>query len=175
MPRTRSQNGFTLVEAALVTTLTAIAASLAAPGLQGALTLRRLDGAATELAANLQLARSEAVARNRAVRLSWHAAQRCYVVHTGAVDQCVCSDDGSASCSGDALLLKSVAWEAAGGLALQSNTTSMLFDPLHGTASPTATWHVSAADGRAVHHVVNVMGRVRSCSPLAAVPGLRAC
>jgi type IV fimbrial biogenesis protein FimT len=174
MPHKHSRNGFTLVEAAVVTTLTAIVASLAAPGFQGALALRRLDGAATELAANLQLARSEAVARNRAVRLSWHAVQRCYVVHTGAVDQCVCSDDGSASCSGDALLLKSVAWDAA-DVALQSNTASMLFDPLHGTASPTATWRVSAADGRAVHHVVNVMGRVRSCSPLAAVPGLRAC
>jgi type IV fimbrial biogenesis protein FimT len=51
----------------------------------------------------------------------------------------------------------------------------MAFDPLHGTATPTATWRVIARDGRAIHHVVNVMGRVRSCSPDAAVPGHRAC
>jgi len=34
---------------------------------------------------------------------------------------------------------------------------------------------VLGANGRAVHHVVNVMGRVRSCSPLNAMPGYTAC
>ena len=54
-------------------------------------------------------------------------------------------------------------------------TGSVLFDPLHGTASPTATVRVTGLSGRAIHHVVNVMGRVRSCSPLGAVPGYRVC
>jgi type IV fimbrial biogenesis protein FimT len=52
---------------------------------------------------------------------------------------------------------------------------SVLFDPLHGTSTPAGTWRVIGTGGRAVHHVINVMGRVRSCSPQAAVPGYRAC
>jgi len=173
MQRHRRQAGLTLVEAALVTSITAIVAGLAAPNLNGLLALRRLDAAATELAANLQLARNEAVARNQPVRLSLHAASGCYVVHTGAAGDCSC-DAAAARCTADARLLRHAAF-GADGLLLQSNTSSMVFDPLHGTASPSATWRVTGADGRAIHHVVNVMGRVRSCSPLAAVPGFKPC
>jgi type IV fimbrial biogenesis protein FimT len=50
-----------------------------------------------------------------------------------------------------------------------------LFDPLHGTSSPTATLRVLGMNGRAVHHVINLMGRVRSCSPSTTVPGYPAC
>ena len=58
---------------------------------------------------------------------------------------------------------------------LVANAASVLFDPLHGTATPTGTLRVTGASGRAIHHIINVMGRVRSCSPQAAVPGYRAC
>ena len=40
---------------------------------------------------------------------------------------------------------------------------------------PTGTLRVLGSQGRAVHHVINVMGRVRSCTPLGAMPGYRAC
>jgi type IV fimbrial biogenesis protein FimT len=52
---------------------------------------------------------------------------------------------------------------------------SMRFDPLHGTSTPTGTLRVVGANERAIHHVVNIMGRVRSCSPQAAVRGYAAC
>jgi type IV fimbrial biogenesis protein FimT len=45
---------------------------------------------------------------------------------------------------------------------------------MHGTSTPTGTLRLVGGRGRAVHHVVNVMGRVRSCTP-AGVPGWRAC
>ncbi len=51
----------------------------------------------------------------------------------------------------------------------------MLFDPVRGTTTPTATVRVVAADGRAIHQIVNIMGRVRACSPGGAVSGYRAC
>lgn len=175
MEHHRTQLGVTLVEALVVTGLTAIAASLAAPGMREALDRRRLDLAANELAANLQLARTEAVARNQPVRLSWFAADGCYLLHTGAAGQCRCAADGSAQCAAPAAAIRAVAWSAADRVALRSNASSIAFDPQHGTATPSATLRVIAADGRAIHHVVNVMGRVRSCSPRAAVPGLRAC
>jgi type IV fimbrial biogenesis protein FimT len=174
---TRRQRGVTLVEACTVVAVLAVLASTAAPNLQGLIDSRRLDGAATQLATDIQFARTEAVARNIPVRLSFHATAdgSCYVVHTGNADQCDCSTSGPATCSGDARQIKTVALTAADRVSLQANTASVLFDPLHGTSTPTGTLRLVGQQGRAVHHVINVMGRVRSCSPQGAMPGYRAC
>lgn len=169
------QRGLSLVETTVTLGLAAIVAGLAAPHLSTVLELRRLDGAASQLAGDLQFARGEALARNRPVRLSIDAAQGCYLVHTGAAEDCRCFAAAPATCSGGAQAIRGAAWTGADRLALQSSSNSLLFDPRHGTATPSATLRVVAADGRAIHHVVNVMGRLRTCSPLAAVPGYRAC
>jgi len=58
---------------------------------------------------------------------------------------------------------------------VEANANSVVFDPLHGTSSPTGTFRLIGTDARAVHHIVNIMGRVRSCSPQAAMPGYRDC
>lgn len=171
-----AHRGLTLVEMAATLAVLAVTASTAAPGLRHLMDTRRLNGFATTLAADLQLARNEAIARNEPVRISLHAAQQCYVVHTGAAAQCDCAAEGAALCSAGATQIRTVRWDTAGdALALQANSSSMLFDPLHGTASPTGTWRVVAADGRAIHQVVNVMGRVRSCAGAGTIPGLRPC
>ena len=176
-PSTPRQRGVTLVEACTVVAVLAVLASTAAPNLQGLIDSRRLDGAATQLATDIQFVRTEAVARNLPVRLSFHATPEgsCYVVHTGNADQCDCNAPGPAACSGDARQIKTVALTAADRVSLQTNMVSVLFDPLHGTSTPTGTLRVVGQQGRAVHHVVNVMGRVRSCSPQRAMPGYRAC
>lgn len=175
MPSPTCQRGVTLVEAAAVIAVVAVTASAAAPGLQQLIGRYRLEAAATQLAADLQLARNESIARNRVVRLSWHAASACYLLHTGAADGCRCGANGAAQCAPGQTPIRSVTWDGGTRFALQPTASSIAFDPLHGTVTPTATWRVTAADGRAIHHVVNVMGRVRSCSPQAAVPGYRAC
>ncbi len=177
MPRTSCLRGVTLVEMAVVMALAAIVVGLAAPGLRDTMDLRRLDGAATRLATDLQLVRTEAVARNQPVRISFHAlpGANCWVVHTGLAAQCDCSGDGPATCRGDARQIKTVRLPADERVGLQANMGSIVFDPLHGTGTPTGTLRLTGRDGRAIHHVVNVMGRVRSCSPAGAVPGYRAC
>ena len=43
--------------------------------------------------------------------------------------------------------------------------------PCKGTVTPTATLRVEARDGRAIHQVVNLLGRVRSCSPQGRIAG----
>lgn len=169
--------GVTLVEMAIVMTVGAILASTAAPGMRGLIDTRRLEGAAAQLATDVHYGRSEAVARNQPVRLSFQAITggSCYVIHTGLAAQCVCGPAGAAVCSGDAVHIKTVQLAQDNRVALQANAASLLFDPLHGTSTPTGTLRLTGADGRAVHHVVNVMGRVRSCSPSGAMPGYRAC
>jgi len=63
-------------------------------------------------------------------------------------------------------------------VSVRANVASILFDPLHGTGTPSGSVDVVTPAGQAIRHVVNVMGRVRTCSPAgstAVVPGLRAC
>jgi type IV fimbrial biogenesis protein FimT len=177
MASSTAQRGLTLVELAATLAVLAVTASAAAPGLRSLMDGRRLNGIATTLAADLQLARNEAIARNEPVRVSLHATQQCYVVHTGSASQCDCAAPASpAACTAGATQIRTVRWDASSdALAVQSNSASVLFDPLHGTASPTGTWRVVAADGRAIHQVVNVMGRVRTCAGAGAIPGLRPC
>jgi len=168
--RTR-QRGLGLVELSTVIAIVGVLAAVATPGLRGVLDARRLDGAATRLAADLQFARSEAVARNQALRFAVQPAAGCWIVHTGSAGDCRCNGDGQSSCSGSASALKTVTLDAADGIRLQTNTASLLFDPVHGTSTPTGSLSVLGRDGRELRHVVNVLGRIRTCTPLGNVPG----
>ncbi|WP_280151066.1 GspH/FimT family protein [Piscinibacter sp. XHJ-5] len=175
-----TQRGITLVEAAIVVAVAAVTVTSAAPSFHRFIEKQRLDGAAAQLATDLRFARAEAIARNTALRFSVQATPwgGCHVIHSGAAQQCRCAASGPAVCDADAREIKTVQWPAREGIALHSNVTSMLFDPLHGTSTPAGTLRLVAASGRTVHHVVNVMGRVRACSPqepAIAVPGYRAC
>jgi len=164
------QRGITVVEAAIAMAIAAIAASAVVPGLGSVVEKQRLEGVASQLASDLQQARAQAVLRNTGLRLSIHAAPwgSCYVVHSGAVGQCECEASGPAVCSGSAQPLKTVRLALADRIALQANVASLRFDPLHGTSTPAGTLRVVGGSGRAIHHVVNVMGRVRTCSPQGA-------
>lgn len=171
-----SQRGVTLVETAVAATLIAIAVSTAAPGFQNLVERKRLEGVAAQLATDLQYVRTEAVARNVPVRISFHSVigGSCYVIQTGNRAQCSCSGPAPATCSGDAEQIKTVWLPETQRVAVAASATSILFDPLHGTSTPTGTARVTGPQG-AIHHVVNVMGRVRSCSPDGAMPGYRSC
>ena len=173
----RRQHGLTLLELAIVVAIAAILVAAAAPSFTALIDARRLDAAATRLAADIQFVRSEAIARNRALRLSVIAGTdaSCWVVHSGAAADCRCSANDGAVCGGEARAIKGVALAAAERVGVAGNVGSIVFDPLHGTSTPTGTLRLTSARGRAVHHVVNVVGPVRSCSPEGAVPGYPAC
>jgi len=173
----RTQRGLSLVESMLAMAIVAIATGATLPGFQQALEQRRLEGAAAQLHTDLQLARSEAVARNRTLRMSFGtgASGSCYVVHTGTAGSCGCDNSGAPVCTSGAEALRSVHFAAGGQVQLQSNVSSMVLDPAKGTVSPTGTLRVLGAEGRAVHVVVNIMGRARKCSPGSAMPGYPAC
>jgi type IV fimbrial biogenesis protein FimT len=170
------QRGVSLLEVAIVVAIVAIVGASALPSFTALVESRRLEAAATRLAADLQFVRGEAIARNRSLRLSVRsgADATCWIVHTGAAADCSCAAAG-AVCAGEALAIKSVVLPNHERVGVAGNVASIVFDPLHGTSTPTGTLRLTDARGRAVHHVVNVLGRVRSCSPEGAVPGYPTC
>ena len=179
LPSRRCQRGVSLVESSVATALAAVATGIVAPGFEQAIQRRHLEGAAAQFETDVHHARSLAVARNQPLRISFasSAAGSCYVLHTGAAGACGCgSDDGQPPvCTGGAEAQRSVRFAAGERVGLQANVRSMVFDPVLGTATPTATVRFTARSGAALHQVVNLMGRVRACTPDAALPGYRRC
>jgi type IV fimbrial biogenesis protein FimT len=160
------QRGVTMIEACIVVAIACILAGSALPSFKETLDKRQVEGVSSEVGTDLRYARSEAVARNTGVRVSFY--QGCYVVHTGDRADCQCTGDGPAVCTGDAVALKTVNAASGRGVRVVSNVSSMRFDPSHGTTTPTGTVCAVPASGRALHHVVSLMGRVRACSPATA-------
>lgn len=177
----RLQRGLTLIEAAVTLAILVMLVYGAAPSFVGLIERQRLAGLAAQVATDVQFARSESVLRNEALRLSFYSAPwgTCYVVHSGARSQCSCAVASStAVCVADAVQFKTVLVPTSTGLAVQANVSSILFDPLHGTSTPTGTLRAVSTEAGAIHHIVNVLGRVRTCTPNAAgaaLPGYRVC
>jgi type IV fimbrial biogenesis protein FimT len=160
------QRGVTMIEACITLAIAGILAGSALPSFKDSLDKRKVEGLSSEVGTDLRYARSEAVARNTGVRVSFY--EGCYVVHTGSRADCQCDGQGPAVCTGDAVALKTVNSTEARGVQIVANVSSMRFDPTNGTTSPTGTVCTAPANGRSVHHVVSLMGRVRTCSPVAA-------
>lgn len=170
------QRGLSMVESMVTLTATLVALGSALPTLEQTRQRRHLDGLSAQLETDIQHARSLAVAQNRNLRLSFQAdnAGSCWIVHSGAADACSCAADGSAQCQAGSEALRSERLPAGHPVQLSSNVRSMIFDTTKGTVSPTGTLRLLARDGREVRLVVNIMGRVRACSPQADM-GYRAC
>ena len=175
--RRPAQWGLTLVECLITLAVVAVSLGAAAPSLRQMQERRQLEGAAAQLTTDIRHARSAAVARRAPVRLSVQTGEgsSCYVVHTGSAGDCGCSSSGEAVCSAGAEALRTVGFEAGRHLRLSSTSASMLFDPDRGTVTPTGTLQLQTADGAAIRQIVNIMGRVRACSPGGSMPGYRTC
>lgn len=173
----RRQRGVTLIESLIVTAITAVTLGAGLPGFEQARERRHLEGVAAQLETDIHFTRSLAVAHNRGLRIGFASGAEgsCYVVHTGAAQECRCTGRGETVCEGDAHALRTVHFDAQAPVQVRANVASMLFDPLKGTSTPTGTLRVTAATGHALHQVVNIMGRVRTCSPAPALIGYPAC
>jgi type IV fimbrial biogenesis protein FimT len=171
------QRGLSLIEACATLTIISVLVTAGWPSLKPTLDRKALQGLAAEMAADLQLARGEAVARQEGVRVAAHTGEggSCVIVYTGPANACQCGDAAAPVCEAEGRAVTYRFLPAAAGLAATTNVGSMRFDPRLGTATPAGTLQIVSTSGEAVHHVVNLAGRVRSCSPNAAVPGFRAC
>ena len=173
----RRQAGVTLVESLLVLTIAAVTLGAAVPSFETARERRHLEGAAAQFETDVQFVRSLALAHNRTLRMNFVAddAGTCYVVHTGAANECNCAGDGSVTCADAVQTFRSVHFESASPVQVRANVRSILFDPHQGTSSPTGTLRISGRSGAAIHAVVSLMGRVRHCAPAPGLPGLPGC
>ncbi|MBI5719840.1 MAG: GspH/FimT family pseudopilin [Burkholderiales bacterium] len=172
---TRRQRGFTMIEGLICVTVLLLAVSATLPGFSTAREHRRVEGAAAQLETDLQLARSLAVAQNRTVRFEIGRDEHgtCYVVHNGAAGDCTCSAQG-AVCKPGLEAHRSQHYAADTGVTLQANVGSMVFDPLKGTVTPAATLRVEGAR-TSLRQIINIMGRIRTCSPDGAMAGYKTC
>ncbi|HEY6135522.1 MAG TPA: GspH/FimT family pseudopilin [Rubrivivax sp.] len=175
--RRHAARGVTLIESMVVTTVLAIAASTAIPGMGGFKSRQALVNTAAEFETDVQHTRSLAVAGNAALRISFDARDgaSCYIVHTGAASDCECGASGEAVCRNGAESQRMVRFADGGPVAMRANVRSIVFDPVRGTSTPTGSVRFAQDSGAAVHQVINVLGRVRSCSPNREVAGYKAC
>ena len=172
------QQGITLVETVIVISILSILASIAVTSYSGLQERLRLEGLAAELATDIHYVQSEAIARNHAIRISFgtDTGGTCYALHTGGAGDCSCSSDGASFCTGASdSVLKSVGLLTARGVRIQANVTSILFDPTRGTVSPAGSMNLIASDNKTIRHVVNIVGRTRTCSPNGSAVGYKVC
>jgi|CXWL01.1.fsa_nt_gi type IV fimbrial biogenesis protein FimT len=171
------QAGLSLIESLVGLAVTAVSLGAAVPGWEQAREQRHLEGTAAQLETDIHYARSLAVMHNRTLRISFQndAAGSCYIVHTGSASACTCAADGATVCTSGNEAMRSVRLLQGGAVQLRANVRSIVFDPTKGTSTPTGTLRLVAPNDHAVHVVVNIMGRVRACTPTAAVHGYAAC
>lgn len=175
--RRQASRGLTLVEsmAAMATAVIALGSTL--PGLQDMRERRHLESVAAQLSTDLVHARTLSVSNGVSVRFNTQQAAdgMCYVVHTGAHGDCVCTGAGTAQCVAGAEMLRVVGFSQDKPIRFSSNAQAMTFDPTRGTVTPTATMTVSTPKGAAIRKVINLVGRVRTCSPGGAMAGYTVC
>ncbi len=171
------RQGLSLVESMTALTVVSALVALALPSFRSAIERRHLEGMAQQFETDVHYARSLAVARNGSVRMSFSVGSdhSCYVIHSGEANACRCANDAEAVCTGSAQALRAVRVEGQTGVRMESNSSSMLFDATYGTITPTGTIQFVGSRGDRIHQIVNIMGRVRSCSPAPALSGYRAC
>ena len=173
-----ASRGLSLVELLCSVAIMAILLGGVLPMLNDLRASQALQASAALLETDLQYARSLATLGGGAVRLSTQALPSggsCYAVHTGPAQACRCSGNGQARCDADATLLRLADQGGPSGITLGPVARSILFDGGKGTVTPTATFQMADRDGRVIHQIINIMGRVRSCAPAGKLGGLRAC
>lgn len=170
--------GLSLVELCCALAILSILISSAWPSLVNLWDAVRMQGRSQELAGDLLLLRSKAIARNQNLRITVLNDDQgsCYVLHDGGPRDCVCSSQGSFQCSvPSASAFKSVGYPKDIGLSLRSSAGSILFDPLLGGAAPGGTIRLMDRHGREIRHIVSLRGRVRTCAAGAGVSGHPPC
>lgn len=195
----RRVRGLTMVEMMVVVVVAAVILAVTAPSLRDFLTRQRVAAVNAELVTDLQFARSEAVARNRSVYLTFdasHDAFTCYTIHTrGTVGTCDCRNPPGSACPAIAGLveLKTVQVQRSTTVTLAAPDLPanwVRFSARRGMAewrdhTETHAGYVedwidfpvaveSSRSGK-LRTEVNIAGRPQACTPDGSIRGAAAC
>lgn len=170
-PDSRRSAGFTLLELLAAVSIVSILLALTAPSMQTLFTRNYLKASAQALAEDLQLARSEAIKRNRSVRIDIDTGVWCYGITQAETSPCDCraSPGATGACS-----IKRVVGTDYPAIRLESTFSSTSFEPHRATAL-NGTLTLSATNGKSLNVVLSRLGRVRICAPSGGVPGYEPC
>lgn len=178
LPQAVRPRGFSLIESTAALAVAATLATAALPSFGPMVERRKVEGIAAQLAGDLQFLRSEAVARNRPLRIRFEPQAdggSCYALQVDRGDGCRCVDAAQGRCAPELAPIKAVLLPLSGHVRIDANVAAIVYDPAYGTSTPAATLRVHGAGGAALHQVVNMMGRVRTCAPNGDFAGFRGC
>jgi type IV fimbrial biogenesis protein FimT len=156
----------------VVVALAAVLVTIAVPSFFDFLSKRRVEGVASELVTDLQYARSEAVARNQNVTITF--GTNCYLIHLSSGTSPSCTQSGGATVTPSSALMKSVEVSTGSPVSLTraASLTSFTFEPVLGSASndvgaSPGIVEVTATGNKAwkLQLRVSTQGRVKTCSP----------
>lgn len=176
LPR-NAQRGLTLVDLLCALAVVAVLLRGAIPAMQDMLLRQVLMSTAGTVETDVQYARSMAMTADMPVRLSIQTnpdGGSCTVVHTGDAHACRCDGRQHYHCTGPATLLRLSEQPFKRGASIVGKERSLVFSPSHGTVTPTATLVLTDTNGRSLRKIVNVMGRMRTCSE-DGFPGIPNC
>ena len=170
--------GCTLIESLCGLVIMLVLLGGAWPMLKDLVARQALLAQAAELETDLVLARTQAQVQKESLRFSVHQPEgggSCYIIYSGPSGACQCDGGGRVTCEAGAQVLRLSEPSKRSGITLAALARPLTFDAMMGTVTPTATLRLSDRDGRSVHQVINLTGRVRTCTPDPAWGGMRRC
>ncbi|KQW43593.1 MULTISPECIES: GspH/FimT family pseudopilin [unclassified Roseateles] len=173
----RNSRGFTLVELCVGVGICATLLGQAIPALGKLQQEQKLRASAQALGADLRLARSEVARTGNSVffRVSGKGANACYVLHTGAKDDCDCAG-GKAVCKNPDSEIIKAEWLAANQpVRISSNAETLEFQYRQGLVTQTGSIELRLDQGPALRQVVAITGRIRTCSVGAKLGSVAKC
>lgn len=173
----RNSRGFTLVELCVGVGICATLLGQAIPSLSKFHQEQKLRASAQALGTDLRLARSEVARTGRSVffRISGKGANACYVLHTGAKDDCDCAG-GQAVCKNpDSEVIKAEWLPSSQPVRITSNAETLEFQYRQGLVSQFGSIELRLDQGTALRQVVAFTGRVRMCSVGAKLGSIAKC
>lgn len=170
-----SNKGVTLIELLIALSIVIIIAGYSSMSFSSYLERQRLKAAGETIFADLRLAQSEAIKRNKTVFVDFetYAGGWCYGINVGK--ECSCSTNNDCQIDN---VTKVNSSEKFNDITLQrarfaGNKDYTAFDPVKGFAQAegvrNGTIWLQSNDGTQLAVIVNRLGRVRFCSP--TLPG----
>jgi len=170
-PRRRSA-GLTLIELMVTLAILGVIAALAAPSFSGFVARAKLRGAANEVFADLQYARSESVQKNRVFQVEFSATG----YEVWRMDR-TAPANRDASTAAEPNPVKTVVWSDSGTNLTGGSAMVVTYNPVRASATiangPLVIAH--SLTGGTLRVTVNTTGRAELCSPGASLQGVVSC